>query len=48
MYYLVSNEDNLSISLYFTDDDELSDIYYYETINEYKQALDLFLNVILK
>lgn len=47
MYILVANDLELSLSLHFVEDFELSDCYYYDTLDNYLKALDLFLYTIL-
>ncbi|MGL9746431.1 hypothetical protein [Enterococcus sp. DIV0170] len=48
LYILVTNDQDLSISLHFADSFELSSFYVYESQQSYLAAVDLFLKTILK
>lgn len=47
MYVLVANDLDYSLKLYFLDNFELDDCYYFKTFCEYIRARDFFLNCIL-
>lgn len=44
MYYLVANDKELTITLYFMDDHSLSDIYFFVSYSRYEKYLKFFLN----
>lgn len=48
LYILITNDQDLSISLYYADNFELSSFYEYESQQTYLAAVDLFLKTILK